>query len=226
MDLQSTLVAAGVLPNVIVEPRGFEPRSQDFQSCAYTKSAKAPCYCWPFGLLPSHLGIKASSATLGLSSVAPDGIEPPLADPDSAALPLCNRAIFLRRLKDSNLWDVYRLLVFKTSAIDQLCQTSMVCDSWEIRTPDPDVRSVVLWSNWANEPNLAEAEGFEPSRPTRSSTLAEYRFRPLTHTSFLISSAKLRWLNAVFFRSWKNFQKNFKKMCFSWFLINYPYFRM
>ena len=26
----------------VVEPRGFEPRSQDFQSCAYTKSAKVP----------------------------------------------------------------------------------------------------------------------------------------------------------------------------------------
>ena len=42
MDLQSTLVAAGALPNVKVELRGFEPRSQDFQSCAYTKSAKVP----------------------------------------------------------------------------------------------------------------------------------------------------------------------------------------
>ena len=42
MDLQSTLVATGALPNVKVEPRGFEPRSQDFQSCAYTKSAKVP----------------------------------------------------------------------------------------------------------------------------------------------------------------------------------------
>lgn len=45
-----------------VEPRGVEPRSRDFQSCAYTKSAKAPCL------------------------VAPDGFEPPLADPESAVL--------------------------------------------------------------------------------------------------------------------------------------------
>jgi hypothetical protein len=37
-----------------------------------------------------------------LTDVAPDGIEPPLADPESAALPLCDRAS-LRRLKDSNL---------------------------------------------------------------------------------------------------------------------------
>ena len=66
-ELQSALVAAGALPNVVasdgfepplaesgsavltitlwsnvVEPRGVEPRSQDFQSRAYTKSAKAP----------------------------------------------------------------------------------------------------------------------------------------------------------------------------------------
>ena len=34
-----------------------------------------------------------------LTDVAPDGIEPPLADPESAALPLCDRAS-LRRLKD------------------------------------------------------------------------------------------------------------------------------
>ena len=27
---------------ILVEPRGVEPRSQDFQSCAYTKSAKVP----------------------------------------------------------------------------------------------------------------------------------------------------------------------------------------
>ena len=156
-----------------------------------------------------------------LHVVAPEGIEPSLTEQKPVVLPLYHRAIYLRRLKDSNLWDVYRLLVFKTSAIDQLCQTSMVCDSWEIRTPDPDVRSVVLWSNWANEPNLAEAEGFEPSRPSRSSTLAEYRFRPLTHTSFLISSAKLRKPNAVFFRSWKNLQKFFKKMHFSLIFSTY-----
>lgn len=34
-----------------------------------------------------------------LTDVAPDGIEPPLADPESAALPLCDRAS-LRWLKD------------------------------------------------------------------------------------------------------------------------------
>ena len=31
-----------LLPIFFVEPRGVEPRSQDFQSCAYTKSAKVP----------------------------------------------------------------------------------------------------------------------------------------------------------------------------------------
>ena len=36
-----------------VEPRGVEPRSQDFQSCAYTKSAKAPCLVAPDGFEPS-----------------------------------------------------------------------------------------------------------------------------------------------------------------------------
>ena len=42
-DLQSALVAAGEhLIIIFVEPRGVEPRSQDFQSCAYTKSAKVP----------------------------------------------------------------------------------------------------------------------------------------------------------------------------------------
>ena len=48
---------------------GFTVRSRsrcyvlnDIQSCAYTKSAKAPCL------------------------VAPDGFEPPLADPESAVL--------------------------------------------------------------------------------------------------------------------------------------------
>ncbi len=61
-----------------VEPRGVEPRSQDFQSCAYTQSAKAPCL------------------------VALDGFEPPLADPESAVLPLHHGAMW-RRLKDSNL---------------------------------------------------------------------------------------------------------------------------
>ena len=30
------------LARLLVEPRGVEPRSQDFQSCAYTKSAKVP----------------------------------------------------------------------------------------------------------------------------------------------------------------------------------------
>ena len=52
------------------------------------------------------LGIFSPAHTPSLSKlltdVAPDGIEPPLADPESAALPLCDRAS-LRRLKDSNL---------------------------------------------------------------------------------------------------------------------------
>ena len=41
-DLQSALVAAGEHLNTFVEPRGVEPRSLDFQSYAYTKSAKVP----------------------------------------------------------------------------------------------------------------------------------------------------------------------------------------
>ena len=41
-DLQSALVAAGEHLNIFVEPRGVEPRSQDFQSCAYTQSAIVP----------------------------------------------------------------------------------------------------------------------------------------------------------------------------------------
>ena len=45
-----------------MEPRGVEPRSQDFQSCAYTKSAKVPFW------------------------VAPDGFEPPPPDPESDVL--------------------------------------------------------------------------------------------------------------------------------------------
>ena len=45
-----------------VEPRGVEPRSEDFQSPAYTKSAKVPYV------------------------VAPDGFEPPLPDSESDVL--------------------------------------------------------------------------------------------------------------------------------------------
>ena len=41
-DLQSALVAAGENLNMLVEPREVEPCSQDFQSCAYTKSTKVP----------------------------------------------------------------------------------------------------------------------------------------------------------------------------------------
>ena len=117
-----------------------------------------------------------------LHVVAPEGIEPSLTEQKPVVLPLYHRAIYLRRLKDSNLWDVYRLLVFKTSAIDQLCQTSMVCDSWEIRTPDPDVRSVVLWSNWANEP-MCGSRRIRTFGTFRFGTLAVCWFKPLTHTS-------------------------------------------
>ena len=49
-------------PDYMVGPHGIEPRSLDFQSSAYIKSAKAPF------------------------AVAPDGFEPPLADPESAVL--------------------------------------------------------------------------------------------------------------------------------------------
>ena len=45
-----------------VEPRGVEPRSEDFQSSAYTKSAKVP------------------------NIVALDGFEPPLPDSESDVL--------------------------------------------------------------------------------------------------------------------------------------------
>ena len=45
-----------------VEPRGVEPRSEDFQSSAYTKSAKVP------------------------NVVASDGFEPPLPDSESDVL--------------------------------------------------------------------------------------------------------------------------------------------
>ena len=52
-----------------VELRGVEPHSHDFQSCAYTTSAKVPL------------------------KVASRGIEPLLTEPNSVALPLCNEAI-------------------------------------------------------------------------------------------------------------------------------------
>ena len=45
-----------------VKPRGVEPRSEDFKSSAYTKSAKVP------------------------NVVAPDGFEPPLPDSESDVL--------------------------------------------------------------------------------------------------------------------------------------------
>ena len=60
-----------------------------------------------------------------------------------------------RRLRDSNPWSVYRPLVFKTSAIDQLCQTSNLCGSRRIRT----------------------------FGALRLGTLAMCWYRPLTHTS-------------------------------------------
>ena len=69
-------------PQCRVEPRGVEPRYLDFQSSAYTTSAKVP-------------------------SAEAKGFEP------------------LRR---------FRLPVFKTGAIDQLCQTSISSGSRRIRT--------------------------------------------------------------------------------------------
>ena len=55
-----TASEAGVLTNYTmrqcydVGPRGFEPRSQDFQSCAYTKSAKVPELAEAEGFEPSE----------------------------------------------------------------------------------------------------------------------------------------------------------------------------
>ena len=63
----------------------------------------------------------------------------------------------LRRLKDSNLWYV-AVCQFSGLVQSTYSAKSPVGDSWEIRTPDPDVRSVVLWSNWANEPNQRKQE--------------------------------------------------------------------
>ena len=110
-----------------MEPRGVEPRSQDFQSYAYTKSAKVP-------------------------SAEAKGFEP------------------LRR---------FRLPVFKTGAIDKLCQTSNISGSRRIRT----------------------------FGALRLGTLAVCWYRPLTHTSELISGAKVNLANAVFLRNKKNLQK-------------------
>ena len=55
-----------------VEPRGVEPRSEDFQSSAYTKSAKFP------------------------NIVALDGFEPPPPEPESGMLPLHHGAVYRR----------------------------------------------------------------------------------------------------------------------------------
>ena len=52
-----------------VEPRGVEPRSQDFQSCAYTKSAKVPF-------------------------VGASGVEPLLSGPESDVIPLYYAPLF------------------------------------------------------------------------------------------------------------------------------------
>ncbi len=116
-------------PQCRVEPRGVEPRYLDFQSSAYTMSAKVP-------------------------SAEAKGFEP------------------LRR---------FRLPVFKTGAIDQLCQTSIFCGSRRIRT----------------------------FGAFRLGTLAMCWYRPLTHTSELISGAKVNMPNAVFLRNQKNLQKKF-----------------
>ena len=121
-----------------------------------------------------------------LTYVAPDGIEPPLADPESAALPLCDRAS-LRRLKyfyenrqtlgiiqaslasalaegDFEPLRRCRLPVFKTGAIDQLCQTSNVVTRERLELPTPTfVASCSDPTELTSQ--SAEAEGFEPSEP-------------------------------------------------------------
>ena len=84
-----------------MEPRGVEPRSTDFQSVAYTKSAKAPCF------------------------VAPNGFEPPPADPESAVLTVTPWGIIDAETKGFEPLRRFRLPVFKTGALNQLCQISL-----------------------------------------------------------------------------------------------------
>ena len=74
-----------------MEPRGVEPRSQDFQSCAYTKSAKVPCLVAPDGFEPPPPDPESDVLTVTPSAkvpclVAPDGFEPPPPDPESDVL--------------------------------------------------------------------------------------------------------------------------------------------
>ena len=79
MELQSTLVATGALPNVKVEPRGFEPRSQDFQSCAYTRSAKAPWFVTRERLelpTPTFVASCSDPTELTSQSAEAEGFEP------------------------------------------------------------------------------------------------------------------------------------------------------
>ena len=95
-----------------VEPRGVEPRSQDFQSCAYTKSAKAPCL------------------------VAPDGFEPPLADSESVVLAVTPWGI-VAETKGFEPLRRFRLSVFRTGAISQLCQVSSFVTRERFELPTP-----------------------------------------------------------------------------------------
>lgn len=97
-----------------------------------------------------------------LTDVAPDGIEPPLADPESAALPLCDRAS-LRRLR-IRTFETLPSAGFKTGAIDQLCQTSNVVTRERLELPTPTfVASCSDPTELTSQ--SAEAEGFEPSEP-------------------------------------------------------------
>ena len=89
-------------PQCLVEPRGVEPRSMDFQSIAYTKSAKAPLPCCPRWIRTTTCRsriCRANHYTIGHHRAETKGFEP------------------LRRC---------RLPVFRTGAINQLCQISIL----------------------------------------------------------------------------------------------------
>lgn len=66
--------------------------------------------------------------------VAPDGFEPPLQEPESGVLPL-HQGAMCAEAKGFEPLRHFCLSVFKTDAIDQLCQTSIVlCDEGGSRT--------------------------------------------------------------------------------------------
>ena len=96
----------------------------------------------------------------------------------------------------------FRLPVFRTGAINQLCQISDFVTRERFELPTPTF--VASCSDPIELTSLISgSKRIRTSGTSWFNTLAVCRFRPLSHTSLLISDAKLRGPNEVFFRSKK-----------------------